>query len=234
MARLLNASANTSDLLARIVELLPAAWQYPDVTVARIAVSGYEVCTRGFTHTRWMQRAEFLSANDTGLIEIAYLAEKPSEVEGPFLAEERSLIDSLAGLLQSYFERRHAEEDRVRLVRAEVAASEAREATRAKDQFLATISHELRAPLNVMLGWTKMLLSGQLDQAASTRGLNVLDRSVQLQARLIEDLLDVSRIVTGKLRLERQRIDLASVVWRGCRGGTRRCPREEYRTQHSD
>ena len=100
----------------------------------------------------------------------------------------------------------------MRLVRAEVAASEAREATRAKDQFLATLSHELRAPLNVMLGWTKMLLSGQLDQAATTRGLNVLDRSVQLQARLIEDLLDVSRIVTGKLRLARQRIDLASVA----------------------
>ena len=213
VARLLNGSANTSDLLARIVELLPAAWQYPDVTAARIAVSGYDVCTRGFTHTRWMQRAEFLTpANDVGIIEIAYLEEKPSEVEGPFLAEERSLIDSLAGLLQSYFERLHAEEDRVRLVRAEVAASEAREATRAKDQFLATLSHELRAPLNVMLGWTKMLLSGQLDQTATTRGLNVLDRSVQLQARLIEDLLDVSRIVTGKLRLERQRIDLASVA----------------------
>jgi len=213
VARLLNESANTSDLLARIVELLPAAWQYPEIAVARIAVSGYDVCTTGFTHSRWVQRAEFLTpANDVGIIEIAYLEEQRSEVEGPFLAEERSLIDSLAGLLQSYFERLHAEEGRVRLVRAEVAASEAREAARAKDQFLATLSHELRAPLNVMLGWTKMLLSGQLDQGATTRGLNVLDRSVQLQARLIEDLLDVSRIVTGKLRLERHRVDLASVA----------------------
>jgi PAS domain S-box-containing protein len=213
VARLLNGSANTSDLLARIVELLPAAWQYPDVTAARIAATGYDVCTRNFRHTRWLQRAEFLTpANDVGTVEIVYLEEMPSEVEGPFLEEERNLIDSLAGLLQSYFERLHAEEDRVRLVRAEVAAAEARAATRAKDQFLATLSHELRAPLNVMLGWTKMLLSGQLDQEATTRGLNVLDRSVQLQARLIEDLLDVSRIVTGKVRLERQRIDMASVA----------------------
>jgi CheY-like chemotaxis protein/two-component sensor histidine kinase len=63
-----------------------------------------------------------------------------------------------------------------------------------------------------MLGWTKMLLSGQLDQAATTRGLNVLDRSVQLQARLIEDLLDVSQIVTGKLRLERTYVDLSAIA----------------------
>jgi signal transduction histidine kinase/PAS domain-containing protein len=213
VARLLNASARTPDVLSRIVELLPAAWQYPDVTAARIAVGGYDVCTTGFAHTRWVQRAEIVTpGNEVGIIEVVYLDERPPEADGPFLAEERSLIDSLAGLLQSYFERLHAEEDRVRLARAEAAALVAREATRAKDQFLATLSHELRAPLNVMLGWTKMLSSGQLDQGATTRGLNVLDRSVQLQARLIEDLLDVSRIVTGKLRLERQRIDLASVV----------------------
>jgi signal transduction histidine kinase/CheY-like chemotaxis protein len=213
VAGLLNASASTPDVLSRIVELLPAAWQYPDVTAARIAVSGYDVCTTGFVHSRWAQRVQFVTpANDVGIIEVVYLDERPPEAEGPFLAEERNLIDSVAGLLQSYFERLHAEEDRVRLARAEAAALEAREATRAKDQFLATLSHELRAPLNVMLGWTRMLSSGQLDPAATTRGLNVLDRSVQLQARLIEDLLDVSRIVTGKLRLERQRIDLASVV----------------------
>jgi signal transduction histidine kinase/CheY-like chemotaxis protein len=213
VARLLNESANTPELLARIVELLPGAWQHPRITAARITVGSYDVCTARFTHTRWLQRAHFATpTNDVGTVEVAYLEERPPAVEGPFLTEERSLIDSLAGLLQSYFERVHAEQDRVQLARAEVAASEAREATRAKDQFLATISHELRAPLNVMLGWTKMLLSGQLDQAATTRGLNVLDRSVQLQARLIEDLLDVSQIVTGKLRLERTYVDLSAIA----------------------
>jgi signal transduction histidine kinase/CheY-like chemotaxis protein len=212
VARLLNESANTSDLLARIVELLPAAWQHPDITAARIVVGSYDVCTARFAHSRWLQRAHFTTPTDVGTIEVAYLEERPPEVEGPFLAEERSLIDSLAGLLQSYFERLHAEEDRMRLARAGVAAFKAREANRAKDQFLATLSHELRAPLNVMLGWTKMLLSNQLDQAATTRGLNVLDRSVQLQTRLIEDLLDVSRIVTGKLRLERTRVDVSAIA----------------------
>jgi len=79
---------------------------------------------------------------------------------------------------------------------------EAREANRLKDEFLAMLSHELRTPLSAMLGWTQLLRSGRLDADRSARALEVVERNLKMQAQLIEDLLDMSRIVNGKLRLE--------------------------------
>jgi CheY-like chemotaxis protein/nitrogen-specific signal transduction histidine kinase len=115
-------------------------------------------------------------------------------------------------MLRSYFLRLRAEEDRVTLARAEAQQLQAQEANAAKDQFLATLSHELRSPLNVMIGWIQMLRSGQVSADAAARGFDVLERSVRLQAKLIEDLLDVSRIVAGKLRIEKRRVDLATIA----------------------
>ncbi len=110
-------------------------------------------------------------------------------------------------------ERRRAEEERRQLLQAEHAArADAEEANRAKDQFLATLSHELRTPLNAMLGWATLLRSGQLDTPTQARALEAIERNVRLQTKLINDLLDVSRIVTGKLSIERQPVELAPVV----------------------
>jgi PAS domain S-box-containing protein len=211
--RLLNEPESPGEVLAGIVELLPAAWQYPDITAARIATGEIDVRTNPFALTPWVQRADFTtSAGRTGVIEIVYREARPNANEGPFLAEERNLIQSLAGMLRAYFERVQAEEDRLNLTRAEAARLQAEHANSAKDQFLATLSHELRSPLNVMLGWTQMLRSGQLSADRVARGLEILDRSVRLQAQLIEDLLDVSRIIAGKLRIEKRRVDLAAIV----------------------
>jgi signal transduction histidine kinase len=90
--------------------------------------------------------------------------------------------------------------------------AEARDANRAKDEFLATLSHELRTPLTAMLGWVRMLQSGSLDAGTRERALQVIDRNTKLQAQLIDDLLDVSRIVTGKLSLELKAVDVGAVV----------------------
>jgi PAS domain S-box-containing protein len=95
------------------------------------------------------------------------------------------------------------------------ARKTAERANRAKDEFLATLSHELRTPLTPILGWTVMLRSGTLDQAGMLRGLEVIERNVRAQTQLIEDLLDVSRIVTGKLRVEVRPIELIPVVEAG-------------------
>jgi PAS domain S-box-containing protein len=211
--RLLNEPGSPAELLDRIVGLLPAAWQYPAITGARIAVGDIDARTDRFALTPWVQRAEFQTSDGrNGVIEVAYQEARPSAVEGPFLAEERSLIESLAGMLRAYFERVQAEEDRVNLARAEVGRRQAQEANAAKDQFLATLSHELRSPLNVMNGWIQMLRSGQISPDAAARGFDVLERSVRLQAKLIEDLLDVSRIIVGKLRVEKRSVDLATVA----------------------
>lgn len=211
--RLLNESGTPAELLGRIVALLPAAWQYPDVTEARITAGDVDARTARFEITPWLQRAEFEMADGrTGAIEVVYREARANADEGPFLGEERNLIDSLAGMLAAYYQRLHAEEQRVQLAGAEAARHQAQEANAAKDQFLATLSHELRSPLNVMLGWTQMLRQGHLSAEAAGRGFDVLERSVRLQAKLIEDLLDVSRIITGKLRVEKRRVDLAAVM----------------------
>ena len=86
------------------------------------------------------------------------------------------------------------------------------QASRMKDEFLATVSHELRTPLNAMLGWTKLLRSGRLEPDRLGPALETIERNTLAQAQLIEDLLDVSRIVTGKLRLQKKPVDLADIV----------------------
>ncbi|MFL6253919.1 MAG: PAS domain S-box protein [Pyrinomonadaceae bacterium] len=91
-------------------------------------------------------------------------------------------------------------------------AEELEQANRIKDEFLATLSHELRTPLTAMLGWSRMLRSGQLDEAGQARAVQVIERNAEAQSKLIEDLLDVSRIITGKLRMEVQPVVLAPVV----------------------
>jgi PAS domain S-box-containing protein len=85
-------------------------------------------------------------------------------------------------------------------------------ANRAKEDFLATLSHELRTPLNAMLGWTRLLRMGKLDASGMTRALETIERNAHMQEQLIADILDVSRIVTGKLRLTLRPIELEPVI----------------------
>jgi CheY-like chemotaxis protein/two-component sensor histidine kinase len=92
------------------------------------------------------------------------------------------------------------------------ALAAAEEANRLKDEFLAVLSHELRTPLNAILGWARMLRAGTLRDADIPRALETIERNAQAQAQLIEDLLDVSRIVSGKLRLDMRPVDIGEVV----------------------
>ena len=103
-------------------------------------------------------------------------------------------------------ERRRIEEERAQLLVRE------QQANRLKDEFLATVSHELRTPLNAVLGWARVLRAADVDPALHDRALESIERNAQVQARLIEDILEVSRIVTGKLRLKVKTVDLAQVI----------------------
>jgi len=98
------------------------------------------------------------------------------------------------------------------LDREHSAREEAEAANRAKDEFLATVSHELRTPLNAILGWAHMLRNSNLDQTTQARALETVERNARSQAQLIEDILDVSRIVTGKVRLDVRPVELVPVV----------------------
>lgn len=109
--------------------------------------------------------------------------------------------------------RKRAEQEREQLLDQEQKArEEAETANRAKDEFLATVSHELRAPLNAMLGWAQILRSTRVDDKTLAHAIEIIERSARTQSRLIEDLLDTARIVSGKLRLDIQPVDLTSLI----------------------
>jgi PAS domain S-box-containing protein len=106
-----------------------------------------------------------------------------------------------------------ANADRKRLLESERAArSEAERANHMKDEFLATLSHELRTPLNAVLGWAAALRAGHSLTEELEQGLETIERNARVQAQIIEDLLDMSRIISGKVRLDVQRLDLPAVV----------------------
>ncbi|HEY0005678.1 MAG TPA: ATP-binding protein [Pyrinomonadaceae bacterium] len=98
------------------------------------------------------------------------------------------------------------------LVREQMARVEAESANRLKDEFLATVSHELRTPLTAIMGWTHMLRKGRLDDSTAAHALGTIERNARSQAQLVEDILDVSRVITGKLRLNIGPVDAASVI----------------------
>jgi signal transduction histidine kinase len=112
-ARILQDETRPSrDVVREIVALLPAAWQYPEVAEARIRFQDISEATPRFRETAWMQTARFVTrSQDEGVIEIAYLEERLPEDEGPFLAEERDLIESLADMLSSYFQHQLADKE---------------------------------------------------------------------------------------------------------------------------
>jgi signal transduction histidine kinase len=134
------------------------------------------------------------------------------------LARANEALQKMYGELETLVHQRtaelsHANEE----LKKEVAVRQelrrqAEEANRMKDEFLATLSHELRTPLNAMLGWAQVLRLGKLDSAAAARALETIERNARAQAQLIADLLDVSRIITGKLRLDLQPVELPKII----------------------
>jgi two-component system, chemotaxis family, CheB/CheR fusion protein len=115
--------------------------------------------------------------------------------------------------IEDITERKQFELERSQLLAQEQSArQEAETANLAKDEFLSNLSHELRNPLNTILGWAQLIRTRELDKTAVTRALEVMERSAKVQTQLIDDLLDVSRITSGKLHLSTRLIDLVTVV----------------------
>ncbi|MBC8029256.1 MAG: response regulator [Pyrinomonadaceae bacterium] len=110
-------------------------------------------------------------------------------------------------------ERKQAEEERAQLLISERAArAEAEQVNRTKDEFLATLSHELRTPLTAILGWSHLVRTGKLEEDQLSRAVETIERNARSQSQLIDDLLDVSRIITGKLQIEPRSVDLRAVI----------------------
>jgi signal transduction histidine kinase/ActR/RegA family two-component response regulator len=125
-----------------------------------------------------------------------------------------TLLQQKASTLQAEIAERKEAEERLQtaLMQEQLARAEAENANRLKDEFLATVSHELRTPLNAIIGWSEMLRNGVLDEATAARAIETIARNAASQAQLVEDILDVSRVITGKLRLNIGPVDAAAVI----------------------
>jgi PAS domain S-box-containing protein len=147
------------------------------------------------------------------LVMMPVRSRNPLGAIGVYWAQKRKAGDREVELLEALADAAHIALINTQLYEQTKSAREqAEEANRLKDEFLATVSHELRTPLNAMLGWTRMLRMGTLDETTCERALETIERNAKSQAQLIEDLLDVSRIISGKMRLDVQPVELASVI----------------------
>ncbi|HEV7858137.1 MAG TPA: response regulator [Pyrinomonadaceae bacterium] len=156
-----------------------------------------------FEASEFSQADERLAATLTSQVAVAY--------ENARLYEEAQ--HHAADLQQEVTERKQAEEERAKLlVREQAARAEAEAANRTKDEFLATLSHELRTPLTAVLGWSHLLRSGKLPEETAASALETIERNARAQSQLIDDLLDVSRIITGKLSLDTHPVALAPII----------------------
>ena len=209
--RRINMRGEPRDILRAVLELLPDAMCYSDLAGARLCLGPLEIFTRGYEPSELSLRAEFnVDGEGSGLVEVCYLQAPPSSPV--FYEEEQALLDSFAQLVKGYFELGRAAKAHQRLMQTESENQLAKSKTRAQDQFLSTVSHELRSSLHVMLGWVQLLRQGTQDKDVTARGLQILERNVTLQAKLVEDLLDLSRIMSGKLQLDPGSLDLTELV----------------------
>jgi signal transduction histidine kinase len=173
-------------------------------------LDGWEVCRRIKSNPQTQtvlvlqMSATFVSGNDT-------VRSLEGGADGCLTepCDPMVLLASIRALLRA----RQAEDAlREALSREQTLRGAAESANRAKDDFLATLSHELRSPLSAILTWASLMRSGRLDEARRERAVEAIERNTRLQLRLVEDLLDVSRIVSGKMKLEVTLVDLGAVV----------------------
>jgi PAS domain S-box-containing protein len=132
--------------------------------------------------------------------------------QGHVVRDETGRPLRMLGTGQDITDRRRAEEERVQLRSEQDKRREAEAANDAKDQFLALLSHELRTPVNAVMGWSQLLTKGNLDDRAREKAVTAIYRNALIQTRLVADLLDASRIRAGTMRLEIDRVDLAAVA----------------------
>ncbi|MBD2158596.1 response regulator [Leptolyngbya sp. FACHB-16] len=128
------------------------------------------------------------------------------------MVSEQGKFLGYVGTVEDITERKQAEAANAQVIREQAARQEAETANQMKDEFIAILSHELRTPLNAILGWSRLLQAGNLNPQKTDYAINTIERNATAQAKLIEDILDVSQIIRGKLQLNRQPLNLITIV----------------------
>jgi PAS domain S-box-containing protein len=185
---------------------------------ARADFVGKELWEIGLFRDKAASQTAFLELQETGYLRYEDLPlqtrdGESQEVEFVSNVYEEDGQQVIQCNIRDITERKREEEERELLLEsAQAARAEADTANGIKDEFLATLSHELRTPLTSILGWSKLLTDGVLDEQASIRALETIVRNARAQRRLIDDLLDISRIITGKLSLAVRPVELAPLI----------------------
>ena len=237
-AQIENERQHLSSIVASVPGVVWEAWGKPDAASQRIDfVSDYVETMLGYTIKEWLGTpnfwltivhpddreraarvvAEQFSSGRGGVNEFRWVDKDGQvlwvEAHASVMKDEGGHSVGMRGVTMNVTGRKRAEEEReLLLAREQQLRSEAEMANRLKDEFLATLSHELRTPLTAILGWSEMLGDARLDPETSLHALEVIRHNTRLQAQMIEDLLDVSRIITGKLRLSVQPVDLSAII----------------------
>jgi len=241
------------NILQNVAELIPHAWQYPEITGARILWNQREYLTKNFKKTKWVQSSNIITAGrHTGSLEVIYLEERPEEDEGPFLKEEKNLIHAVTEMLGKTIEHFQAEAEiknyhknlekmikqrtaeldkrvleveqlnsamtnmledlRVSNESLESTSKQLAEANKELEAFAYSVSHDLRAPLRAITGFSEMLVEDygdKLDQDGR-RQLGVIQNSARDMGQLIDNLLAFSRL--GRKSLKKSEINMNTLA----------------------
>jgi signal transduction histidine kinase len=203
-----NREQTIPDTLRAIVGHIPPAWQYPEITAARITLDEQVYCNTNFVLTDQVQQAPVIvNAVPRGMVEVVYLEDKPELDEGPFLREERKLVNALARQISGYLERKEAEEERL------VLQEQLRHADRLATigQLAAGVAHELNEPLGNILGFAQLAVkSEELPDQAGKDLQRIINASLQAR-EIIKKLMIFARQMPSK----RLPLDLNSVIREG-------------------
>lgn len=225
------------DIVEHVPGVVWEAWGQPDAANQRIDfVSNHVEKMLGYSKEEWLSTPNFwlsivhpddkdraaaeaaaiFTSGKGGISRFRWLHKDGNEVwveaQSIVVCDESGPI-GMRGVTMDITAAVQAEIERAELLEREShARQQAEEASRLKEEFLATVSHELRTPLNAVVGWSRLLHSGQLDEAGATHAVEVIERNAGAQRQIIEDLLDVSRIVSGKLRISTQPVDLLLII----------------------
>lgn len=179
------------EIFREIVALIPPAWQYPEVAAARIQFEGLIVATPSFHETAWMQRAPLVTAKGmSGAINVVYLEQRPEEREGPFLLEERHLIDSLADSVSSYLTRREAEES-LRSAHAQLQTL-SRQLMQVQERERRQLAHDLHDEIGQAVTAIKMNLQTMQRVADTSAVQETLNDSLGILDKVLQRVRDLS------------------------------------------
>lgn len=207
------------EILQRIVELIPPAWQYPETAFARIILDGTSYTTHGFRDCRQKQTAEIIVDDvPRGAVELVYVEEKPDLDEGPFLKEERKLIDAVAGQVALIIERKQAEKDRTKL------HDQLRHADRLATigMLAAGVAHELNEPLGNILGFAQLAQKCPGIPASAGQDIQKIETASLHVRKIIRKLLVFAR----QSPPQKTRVNLNHVVEDGLYFFESRCGKE--------